>query len=80
MHGGTALEIDRAISDPANTQLHDALAAHNVHEIISIISRQTGRALFQECITQIVSLHPANIIGELKGQLLVKLQDLIPHP
>jgi hypothetical protein len=76
--GGTADAIDQVIGSPNNTALHNAFAANNSGEIIDVISRQTGRALFQTCISQLSSLNAANIIANLKAQLEKAAKGIVP--
>ena|SRR5579871_5766992 len=80
LEGGTALAIDSVIGSNANTNLTQAFSAKNPNSIIALISRQTGRALFQVCISQLESLalNPENIIGKLKTALLSKLGTVVP--
>ena len=54
LDGGTAAAIDAVISSPENKRLHDAFVAKDANAVIDIISRQTGRALFQACQHQIL--------------------------
>ena len=68
---GTAAAIDGVIGAPANTALHNALAAKSVSQIIDIISRQTGRALFQTCVSQLIAAgeNPGDLLGKLETAL-----------
>lgn len=78
---GTAAAIDEVISAPENKKLHEAFAAKDADAIIDVISRQTGRALFQMCLLQLVRLdvNPTNLIDKLKDALLHATEGIVPR-
>lgn len=77
---GTAAAIDAVLGDAADEDLHNAFAAAKADAIITVISRQTGRALFQTCVSQLVDLGltPQNIVGKLKAELLNRAIGSVP--
>ncbi len=77
---GTAAAIDTVIGADADAAVHDAFADKNVIEVITIISRQTGRALFQTCLSQLIDLAvtPLNLVSTLKKELEDKARGIVP--
>ncbi len=71
LSGGTAADLDAIISAPVNADLHAAFAAKDTNKIIEVISRQTGRGLFQASQKSFTSLlsNPMNALSELEKQL-----------
>lgn len=78
--GGTAAAIDQVLGADADTAVHKAFADKSADEIIAIISRQTGRALFQTCVAQLTqfALNPGNIVSKLKDALLSAAKGIVP--
>ncbi len=68
----TAAEIDQVIGDGADADVHDAFASKSADQIVTVISRQVGRGLFQTCVSQLsdLALNPTNIVSKLKDALL----------
>jgi hypothetical protein len=55
LSANTALDVDAVINAAANLALHNAFASGSPPNVIEVISRQTGRALFQECLSQLLA-------------------------
>ena len=53
---GTAGAVDAVLGADANHAVHQAFADKKPEEIITLLSRQTGRALFQVCLSQLESV------------------------
>lgn len=80
LQGGTAQAVDQVIGAVANAKLHTAFATQNADDVIALISRQTGRALFQTSLHQAVAfgLNPAAIVDSLKTKLIEQANGIIP--
>lgn len=76
----TATAIDGVIGASANTKLHDAFVAKSADAILDVISRQTGRALFQTCLHQSVGLlaDPSKLLSKLEEELRSLAKGIVP--
>jgi hypothetical protein len=65
---GTDDALNAIINDPSNTELHHAFASKSVSGIIHVITRQTGRGLFQAAEAKVaaVATNPAAVLDEIK--------------
>ena len=76
----TAGSIDAIIDSPANAELHTAFKDKDADKIIHTISRQTGRALFQVCVTDLLDsiLDPGSVLKKLKDALQKLIDGVVP--
>lgn len=75
---GTAAQIDTVIG--SSPDLHTAFAAKNADQVIATISRETGRALLQTCVDQIIttSKSPTDVLKKVISELKAAVGGVLP--
>jgi hypothetical protein len=79
LKGGTAGAIDQVINAPANNALHDAFGKKDVNAIIHVITRETGRGLFEACVSQLIKTveDPSAVVEKVVGIVSGDLKKVI---
>lgn len=79
LQGGTAGAIDDILNAPVNSALHDAFGKQDANAIVQILTRQTGRGLFEACLTQVLKTagDPASLAQDVLGAVTGELKRVL---